>query len=128
MLRRLSTLVGVSLVLWTAGARAQDAQPVSDVTGAWTMTWEGPRGPATMQLELTVEGTTLTGRIETRGGWQDIKDGKVTSDGIEFALERGRGERTFRMEFKGTLASSGELKGTVSTPRGDELPWTATRK
>ena len=129
MLKRFSTFLGMTLVLWTAGVHAQDTQPAaSNVGGTWIMTWEGPRGPATMQLELAVEGTTLSGRIEMRSGWQDIQDGKVTSDGIAFAMERGRGDRTFRMEFKGTLTGSGELKGTMSTPRGDELPWTATRK
>jgi hypothetical protein len=128
MLKRLSPAVALALVLGPATAVTQDVPPGGvDVSGNWAMTWEGPQGTARMQLELAATDSTLTGRIETRRGWQDITDGEITSDGVTFAVQMRRGERSFLMRFTGTIADPNTLQGTFVTPRGDTRAWSATR-
>ena len=129
MLHRLAAFVGTALCVSISAVHAQDAPPAAtDVTGTWEITWEGPRGTTTMALELHADGHTLTGRVETRAGWNDITDGKSTDGAVSFTVQLSRGERTFRMQFDGKLTTDGTLEGTVNTPRGDTMPWTAKRK
>jgi hypothetical protein len=123
MLLALCTFVAVLV----SGTHAQDvAAEQSAITGTWEMSWDTPRGPMTMTMELEQDGAVLTGRVQTRGGWQEIKDGKVDGSTFSFVVELARQDRTFAMEYKGVLQADGTLQGTITTPRG-ENPWTAKR-
>lgn len=127
MTRRLPLLLGALLALSTSVVAAQEAGAAkAGVTGSWELSWETPRGAMTMKAEFKQEGETLAGRIETRGGWQDIKEGKVAGADFSFVLEMTRGDQTFRQEFKGALKDDGTIAGTITTPRG-EMPWTGKR-
>jgi hypothetical protein len=127
MLNRLSPVVALALMLGHAAA-AQDAPLAGvDVSGTWVMTWEGPQGPARMQLELAATDSTLTGRIETRRGWQDITAGEIAPDAVAFTVQLQRGERSFPMRFTGAISDPNTLQGTFVTPRGDTRTWSATR-
>ena len=129
MSHRLVAFAAVALLAGVATAHAQNTPPAAaDVSGAWELAWETPRGSTTMDLELRADGHTLTGRVETRAGWNDITDGKVDDGAVSFAVQISRGERTFRMQFDGKLTADGTLEGTVNTPRDDAVPWTAKRK
>ena len=129
MRHRLVAVAATALLACVGTAHAQNAPPpASDVSGTWELTWETPRGPTTMALELRADGRTLTGRVETRAGWNDITDGTVDGSAVSFAVQITRGERSFRMQFDGKLTDDGTLEGTVNTPRGDAIPWTAKRK
>jgi hypothetical protein len=115
------TAVVVSLV------QAQDtAVDQAAITGTWEMSWDTPRGPMTMTMELQQDGDALTGRVQARGGWQEIKGGKVDGSSFSFVVELTRQDRTFSMEYKGALQDDGTLAGTITTPRG-ENPWTGQR-
>jgi hypothetical protein len=127
MTKRLPLLLGALIALTSSVAAAQDAGAAkAGVTGNWEISWEGPQGVMTRKAEFKQEGETLTGRLEGRGGWTDIKDGKVKGSEVSFVLEMTRGEQTFRQEFKGTLKDDGTIVGTLASPRG-EVTWTGTR-
>jgi hypothetical protein len=127
MTKRLPLLLGALIALTSSVAVAQEAGAAkAGVTGNWDLSWETPRGAMTMKAEFKQEGETLTGRLETRGGWQDVKDGKVSGSSFSFVLEMTRGDQTFRQEFKGTLKDDGTIAGTITTPRG-ESPFTGKR-
>lgn len=127
MIRRVSLFLGVLAVMAGSVAHAQEAGAAqAALSGTWEMSWETPRGPMTMTMELTQDGSSLTGRVQTRGGWQEIEDGKVDGSSFSFVVEFTRQDRTFSMEYTGALQDDGTLKGTLTTPRG-ENPWTAKR-
>jgi hypothetical protein len=127
MLKRIPLLLGVLVAGIGSLTHAQEAGAAKALmSGQWEVNWETPRGPMTMTMELKQDGEALTGKVETRGGWQDIKDGKVSGSDMSFVLEMVRGDQTFALAYKGTLQDDGTLQGTITTPRG-ERPWTAKR-
>lgn len=127
MTKRLPLLLGALIAFTSSVAIAQEAGAAkAGVTGNWEISLEGPQGVVTRKAEFKQEGETLTGRLEGRGGWVDIKEGKVAGSNISFVLEMTRGDQTFRQEYKGTLKDDGTIAGTITSPRG-EMPWTAKR-
>lgn len=127
MLKRIPLLLGLLVGGIGSLVQAQQADAAkAPMSGTWEISRETPRGPTTMKMELTQDGEALTGRVETRGGWQNIKDGKVSGSDLSFVLEMARGDQTFTLAYTGTLQEDGTLKGTLTTPRG-ESPWTAKR-
>jgi phage head maturation protease len=80
----------------------------------------------TATMELKQDGNALTGRVQTRGGWQEIKEGTVDGSSFSFVVELTRQDQTFAIRYSGTLQDDGTLKGTITTPRG-ENPWTGKR-
>ncbi len=127
MFKRLPLLLGAVLVLTSSVVAAQETGAAkAGVTGNWEISMQGPQGPMTRKAEFKQEGETLTGRVETRGGWADIKEGKVSGSDFSFVMEMTRGDQTFRQEYKGTLKEDGTIAGTITSPRG-EMPWTGKR-
>ncbi len=127
MFKRLPFMLCTLAAVVVSLAQAQDtAADQAAITGTWEMSWDTPRGPMTMTMELKQDGDALTGRVQTRGGWQEIKDGKVDGSSFSFVVELTRQDRTFSMDYKGAIQDDGTLKGTIMTPRG-ESPWTGKR-
>lgn len=127
MFTRMPVALAAVAALTVNVAQAQDVTAdQSAIAGTWEMSWDTPRGPMTMTMELKQDGSALTGRIQTRGGWQEIKDGTVDGSTFSFVVEFARQDRTFSMEYDGALQDDGTLAGTITTPRG-ENPWTAKR-
>ena len=127
MTKRLPLLLGALLAVTSSVVAAQEGGAAkAGVTGNWEISLQGPQGAMTRNAEFKQDGATLTGRIETRGGWADIKEGKVSGSDFSFVMEMTRGDQTFRQEYKGTLKEDGTIAGTITTPRG-EMPWTAKR-
>lgn len=95
----------------------------ADVTGTWTMSVVGgPHGPATMQLVLKQDGTTVSGKFASgHGAEMDVK-GEFANGSlrIETAGESHKIMLSARLKDDGTLA------GTLSSEVGD-MKWTASR-
>jgi hypothetical protein len=127
MLQCIPLVLGALASVIASPVQGQDvAADQATIDGTWEMSWETPRGPMTMTMELQQDGKTLTGRVQTRGGWQEIEDGTVDGSSFAFVVELTRQDRTFALEYTGTLQGDGTLKGTITTPRG-ENPWTGKR-
>jgi len=66
--------------------------------------------PQVTTYTFTVSGTTLTGKVtSTRGGQemsQDITEGKVSGDEIGFVVVRTMGDMTMKTTYKGKVAGS----------------------
>jgi hypothetical protein len=82
--------------------------------GKWELTSTSDRG--TRKSILTINGD-LSGRYESFGGEIPIKDLKLEGNQVTFAVEMGFGDRTFRLDFKGTLEGD-TLKGQMTSSRG----------
>jgi hypothetical protein len=128
---KLTTLVmaGIALLLAVPNSSvAQDEAPqeAANVAGKWELTSEGMRGPLTWQLTFTQEGSALSGDAEGRRGQIEIQRGSVSGNAITFTMQMGRGDRTFEMTYTGTVEGD-TASGTMLTPRGDSVAWTAKR-
>jgi hypothetical protein len=101
----IAVMSGVSSLAWAA-----------DIDGKWTADVPG-RGGNTLTQTLTLKssGNTLTGTFEgARGGAVDISDGSIDGSNVSFKVVREFNGNQFTQQYKGTLASSGELTLTVS--------------
>ena len=107
------------------GQEAQEEKTV-DVSGVWEITTQTPRGAMTRTLTLEQDGGSLEGTIETRMGSVPIKDGSVEGNRISFTVAISRGDRTFEMDYRGTVDGD-SAEGTFRTPRGDDIEWTGKR-
>ncbi len=88
----------------------------ADIDGKWTAQFQGRGGNTqTQTLTLKASGSTLTGSMEGgRGGAVDISDGAIDGANVSFKVVREFNGNQFSQQYKGTLASSGELTLTVS--------------
>lgn len=123
---RLTAVLAAAALLAPAGAVAQSTDDAAHVLGTWEISYETRRGPATMTIVLTRDGDTFAGTAETRRGTTPLSDITIEGNQFSFVLVRGRGERTFRMQFTGTVDGD-TASGTMTNPRGGEIAWTATR-
>ncbi len=128
MTRIRTTLAAAALAfLAAAPLAAQGAkQAPADASGAWTLTSTTPRGERTSKLTLVQKGSELTGSLEARMGEVAISDGSIKDGKVAFTVTMGRGERTFKMVYEGTLKGDA-IEGTYTTPRGDKVPFKATK-
>jgi hypothetical protein len=102
----------------------------ADISGNWTSEAPG-RGdgapPQVTKYAFTVSGTTLTGKITSnRGGQdvvQDITEGKISGEDISFVTVREGQNGTMKTNFKGKVAGS-EIKLTreMVMPAGGGAP------
>ena len=132
-------------LLATAGLFSLPLAGQANVTGKWEMTSQTPRGETTQIITLQQDGNTVSGTFERgaggggargggggrggRGGGMgmtvEIQDGAVDGNTISFLVVRGRGDRSFEMEYSGTIDGD-TITGVMSTMRG-EMEFTMVR-
>jgi hypothetical protein len=106
----------LSLFAVTAGA--------ADISGKWTSEAAGRDGtPQVTTYTFTVSGTTLTGKVTTTRGDQDITEGKVSGDEISFVVVRTMGDMSMKTTYKGKVAGSEiHLTREMAMPPGGGAP------
>ena len=87
-MKRFGPIVGFAACLLLVGnvAYAQDAE----VTGKWTMTLTTPRGERLIHLDLTQEGTEITGTSQGEGS-EETSEVTGTTDGNNITLNMSMG-------------------------------------
>lgn len=126
-MRLFIALAGAALLPALATPALAQAADSSSIVGAWELTYETPRGETTLKLTFIEDGDTFSGTAETRRGTRPLTDVSVDGNRIAFSLEfRGRGDRSFTMRFTG-MVEGDSATGTLTGPRGREIPWTAKR-
>ncbi|HEV8132916.1 MAG TPA: hypothetical protein VGQ81_16835 [Acidobacteriota bacterium] len=100
-----------------------------NVTGRWKSSTKTPRGAVEQALVFKQEVNKLTGYMfSPRGQKEQIKDGKVNGDEIEFTVERRQpGGDSGIVSYKGKVKGD-EIKGTFVGPGGHTIEWTAKRE
>ena len=117
--------MSVFLLLMANWAMAQKVE----LTGTWKAEVNSPQGKSEQTITFKQAGNSLTGEMITSQGTKEaIKDGKVTGDEIEFAVERKRptGE-TALVPYKGKVTGD-QITGTFTGGSGRTLEWTAKRQ
>jgi hypothetical protein len=84
--------------------------------GKWELTTTSERGTRTQLLKIYPD---LSGRYEMFGSFAPLRDLKLEGETVTFSIDMGWGERTFTMEFKGTLQGE-SLTGQFTSPRGEQ--------
>ena len=104
---RLTGALTGTLIIAVAFVHAQD------VAGRWTATFETQAGEQQYTYEFVVKGTTLTGTAKGNlTGESKISEGKVEGGKIAFVENAKFQDMDLRIEYTGTLASTGELRLT----------------
>ncbi len=107
----------------TGGGANPSALP--NVGGIYSITIQAPGQPLTGTLNLTQQGSELTGTMVTDLGTTTIKDGRVTATGISFAGSVNFGGQAIDFTVIATVTGT-QLSGTVDSPQG-AIPITGTK-
>ena len=102
--RKISILMILALAL-TLSASA------GDVTGKWTAEFSTQIGQQKYAFDLKADGSTLTGKVTSPRGTQDVKEGKVNGDECSFVEMLELQDQQIRIEYKGKV-NGDELKLT----------------
>jgi hypothetical protein len=104
-----------------------DADPPS-LSGAWNLSLSGGDHVVPVGLELTQDGTKLTGTLMLMGNEVPIEgefaDGKLSLACKAKVMDRSGHETD--LKITGVLKEDGTLAGELTSPHG-ELQWTAER-
>jgi len=125
-MRRVSVVAAAAAALALLVPAARAAAQETSVAGIWELSWETPRGAQTVTVTFKQDGTEVTGTAQMRMGEVPVKDGSLKGDQLTFALEFGRGDRTFSQSFAATVKGD-TMEGKITTPRG-ESPFTGKRR
>jgi hypothetical protein len=92
-------LVGIVVLLALVGSAL-----AADVTGKWVAQVEGRQGTVENTFNFKVDGTKLTGTMDTGRGESEISEGKVDGDVISFVIVRQFGENEMKILYTGKVA------------------------
>ena len=101
----------------------------TDVSGNWKYVVKNPQGTFQQSIVLKQEGTKISGHIlSPRGRREEIQEGKVSGDEIEFSVARRNpgGDKPTTVPYKGKVVGD-EMKGYFLGPGGHRQEWTAKR-
>ena len=124
-MRRAPVVAALAAALVTTLAAGAPAS-AQDLSGAWEISWESPRGAQTVLMTFQVDGMYVTGTAQMPMGELPIKNGMIHGDQLMFALEFTRGENTMTQNFVATVTGD-TMSGKITTPRG-ENPFKGVRK
>jgi len=105
------------------GPGATSAQPI--IGGTYAITIEVPGSPLGATLNLTQQGSSLTGTMVSQLGTSPISNGKATPNGFSFNASVMFGGASIEINVTGTV-SGNQVSGTVDSPQGS-VPFAGTR-
>jgi hypothetical protein len=97
----------------------------ASVAGKWTVTIELQGQQRQSSLDMKVEGTKVTGTINSEMGEAQIA-GEYAEGKLKFGFSMDANGTPLQVGFVGTLQKDGSLAGTLDFGQG-EIPWTAVR-
>lgn len=97
----------------------------ADVTGKWKISFEMNGEKREGAMNLKVDGSKLTGTMESTRGTSEISEGKIDGDTISFVVIRNFNGNEVKISYKGKVIGD-EMKLSVDF-NGNELPMTAKR-
>jgi len=122
---RLKTAVAVLLLtLFSLLAFAQST-PV-DVSGAWAVTIEAPRGDVDFRMWIVQKGSKLTGYMLSEVGQFDM-EGSITSNQIKFSWSFPDGGQMVAISCQGKVEGR-FISGTAKVGNFEDRPMSAERR
>ena len=106
-------------------APAGEKPAVVNIAGKWTVTIDFQGQQRTSNLDLKVEGTKVTGTINSELGEAPLA-GEYAEGKLKFGFSMDANGTPLQVGFVGTVQKDGTLAGTLDFGQG-EIPWTAVR-
>ena len=97
----------------------------ASIAGKWTVTIDLQGQQRTSNLDLKVEGTKVTGTINSELGEAQLA-GEYVDGKLKFGFSMDANGTPLQVGFVGTVQKDGTLAGTLDFGQG-EIPWTAVR-
>ena len=101
----------------------------ADIDGAWLVERETPRGVMKWTINLTSDGSALTGDIQAVGRERKtaIADGQVDGNEFSFTSVLRRPKREIKLFWSGTIDGS-TMNGKIKTESSEPRDFTATKQ
>ena len=106
-------------------APAGEKPAAVNIAGKWTVTIDLQGQQRTSTLDLKVEGTKLTGTINSELGEAQLA-GEFADGKLKFGFTMDANGTPLQVGFVGTVQKDGTLAGMLDFGQG-EIPWTAVR-
>jgi len=106
-------------------APAGEKPAAVSIAGKWTVSIDFQGQQRTSNLELKVEGTKVTGTINSEMGEAQLA-GEYADGKLKFGFQMDANGTPLQVGFVGTVQKDGTLAGTLDFGQG-EIPWTAVR-
>ena len=106
-------------------APAGEKPAAVNIAGKWTVTIEMQGQQRQSGLDLKVEGTKLTGTINSELGEAQLA-GEYADGKLKFGFSMDANGTPIQVGFVGAVQKDGTLAGTLDFGQG-EIPWTAVR-
>ena len=100
-------------------------KPATGIAGKWTVTIDFQGQQRTSGLDMKVEGTKVTGTVNSELG-EAVIAGEYVDGKLKFGFSMDANGTPIQVGFVGTLQKDGSLAGTLDFGQG-EIPWTAVR-
>jgi len=98
---------------------------MSGVNGKWNVTMNTPMGAQKSTLNLTVTGTTLTGKMEGAQGALDIQNGKANGNELSWTADLTQ-PMPIKLEFSGKVDGD-KIAGNVKLGAFGNATFSGTR-
>lgn len=121
-------VVGFSMQsVWASQAPQEPKKDLSKVAidGKWNMSLEGPQGPMSILMTLKLDGTKVTGSLNSQMGDTPL-EGQYAEGVLNFGISFDGGGGSMQIAFAGKLTDENTMAGSLSGPMGD-IPWSAVR-
>lgn len=114
MRRSLLALLAVALCASVASAQTPaPAEPVPDITGRWTASFDTQVGMQEYTYDFVVEGSALTGTIVSNmGGKAEVREGRVDGRSVSFKETLVFMEMQIDISYQGEIVSADEIRFT----------------
>jgi len=117
-------LLGVS-ALALMGVLAPAVQ--TDVSGAWELVLETPRGEMTSTLRFVQDGENLKVSMTGPRGRETTGEGSIKGSDIQWSIVRSTARGEFTVVYKGTV-QGGTMSGQAEIGDGTSVPWKAVKR
>jgi len=125
MKRRLLILIAAVC----AAAFAFDIDFVSDISGNWKATAEGPNGNMERTFTFKVDGNKVTGETTSSLlGKSAISDGKIESDTVTFTITAKLQDNEMKLTYKGKITDQEIVFESSAGGGGQTIEWHAKRQ
>jgi hypothetical protein len=119
-----------SLMLQPAFADQEKPAPAKDLSkvtidGKWTLSLDGPQGPMTIAVLFKLDGTKVTGTLNSQMGETPL-EGQYVDGVLNFGITFDGGGGSMQIAFAGKLTDENTMAGSLSGPMGD-IAWSAVR-
>lgn len=101
------------------------AQDSPDISGTWSLEYDGSRGPVNWTLHFQKTEDDWGGTADTSMGEMELSEITVSATDISFVIEFSYTEGSYALLFSGEITSETSMAGWYDSPVSGRVRWTA---